>query len=106
MSQETLKSIRPRDALDWYLEHREDDLRTATLRKYHSALNIFVDWTDEADIDDMTDVQGRQLMEFKTWRKQDADLATVSLNGNLAILQRFLRFCEHIEAVPVETLRT
>jgi len=100
MSQETLESIRPRDALDWYLEHREDDLRTATLRKYDSALNIFVDWTDEVGIDDMNDVQGRQLMEFKTWRKQDADLATVSLNGNLAILQRFLRFCENIDAVP------
>src|SRR6056297_2930800 len=100
MTEDTLDPISPQDALDWYLEHREDDLRTATLRKYESALSIFVDWTDEAGIDDMNDVKGRQLMQFKTWRKQEAGLATVSLNGNLAILQRFLRFCENIDAVP------
>lgn len=100
MTQDTLDPISSQAALDWYLEHREDDLRTATLRKYESALRIFIDWTDEVGIDDMNDVKGRQLMQFKTWRKQEADLATVSLNGNLAILQRFLRFCENIDAVP------
>ena len=38
-------------------------------------------------------------MEFKTWRKSETDLETVSLNSNLAILQRFLHFCENIDAV-------
>jgi integrase len=95
-----LDPISPQDALDWYTEHREDELRAATIRKYESALSTSVDWTDRVDIDDMNDVKGRQLMQFQTWRKQEADLATVSLNGNLAILQRFLRFCENIDAIP------
>jgi integrase len=38
-------------------------------------------------------------MEYKTWRKAETGIATVSLNGNLAILQRFLRFCVKIDAV-------
>jgi hypothetical protein len=99
MAQNDLEPLAPQDALDWYLEHRRDDLRTATRRKHRSALGTFVDWTGEAGIDDMNDVGGRQLMEFKTWRKSETDLETVSLNGNLAILQRFLRFCENIDAV-------
>lgn len=47
----------------------------------------------------MNDVGGRQLIRFKTWRKNEAELNTVSLNGNLAILWTFLRFCEAIDAV-------
>ncbi|WP_158853978.1 site-specific integrase [Halorhabdus sp. CUG00001] len=99
MTEDDLEPIAPQDILDWYLEHRRDDLRTSTRRKHRSALGTFVDWTDEAGIENMNDIGGRQLMEFKTWRKTETDLVTVSLNGNLAILQRFLRFCENIDAI-------
>jgi len=95
----SLEPLEPREALDWYLEHRRDGLRTATLRKHESALGTFVDWTDEVGFENMNDIHGRQLMQFKTWRKNESDLVTVSLNGNLAIIQRFLRFCEQIDAV-------
>jgi len=47
----------------------------------------------------MNDLSGRDLMAFKTWRKSETDIKTVSLNGTLVVLQRFLRFCESIEAV-------
>jgi len=99
MSHTDLESISPRETLEWYLDHRRDELRMATRRKHESALGSFVTWADEVGIEDMNEVAGRQLMEFKTWLKTESDLATVSLNGNLAILQRFLRFCERIEAV-------
>jgi len=95
-----LETLAPQAALDWYVEHRQEELRTATRRKHQSALGTFVEWTDRVGLDDMTDLTGRRLVEFKTWRKTESDLATVSLNGNLAILQRFLRFCETVEAVP------
>ena len=100
MTQSDLEPLAPQEALDWYLQHRRDSLRTATRRKHQSALGAFVEWTDEVGIDDMNDIGGRQLMEFKTWRKTESDLTVVSLNGNLAILQRFLRFCENVDAVP------
>lgn len=100
MTQTDLEPLAPLDALDWYLQHQRDSLRTATRRKHQSALGTFVEWTNEVGIDDMNDIGGRQLMEFKTWRKTESDLTVVSLNGNLAILQRFLRFCENVDAVP------
>lgn len=99
MADDDLEPLAPQDALDWYLEHRRDDLRTATRRKHESALRTFVDWTDEIGLENMNNVGGRQLMQFKTWRKSESDLVTVSLNGNLAILQRFLTFCVNVNAV-------
>ena len=94
-----LESLTPRDGVEWYLEDRQDDLRPATMRSNRSALNIFTDWTNEAGISDLNDLTGRDLARFKTWRKTETDINRVSLNGTLAILQRFLRFCETIEAV-------
>jgi len=88
-STNNLEPISPADAVEWYLNHRRDDVRTATLRKQDSAIGTLVDWTEEVAIANMNDVRGRQLMRFKTWRKNETDVNTVSLNGNLAILRRF-----------------
>lgn len=99
MAGRELEPLAPQNALDWYLEHRQDGLRTTTRRKHESALGIFVDWTNDASIENMNDLSGRDLMRFKTWRKNQADLSTVSLNGNLAVLRTFLQFCESIDAV-------
>jgi site-specific recombinase XerD len=99
MSDEGLEPLSPEDAIDWYLEHRRDELRTATRRTHRSALNIFQDWTDDTGLSNLNDLSGRDLVAFKTWRKAETDINTVSLNGTLAVIQRFLRFCETIEAV-------
>lgn len=99
MAERELEPLEPEEAVDWYLEHRRDDVRTSTRRAHSSALHIFVEWTEEAGIDNMNALSGRQLLRFKTWRKSQADLTTVSLNGNLAILRTFLQFCESIDAV-------
>ena len=94
-----LESISPKEAVEWYLDHRRDDARIATRQKHRYALAAFLDWTATTDFDDLTDLTGRDLMRFKTWRKRDGDLANISLNGNLAVLKRFLVFCENINAV-------
>jgi integrase len=99
MAHSELDSLSPENAVDWYLEHRQDELRMAPRRKHETSLDTFVEWTAEVDIENMNRIGGRQLMSFKTWLKSESELSTVSLNGNLAILQRFLRFCERIEAV-------
>lgn len=93
------KSITPEEAVEWYLDHRRDDARMTTRRKHGYALDAFLNWTEEIEIEDMPELSGRDLMRFKTWRKREGDLAKISLNGNLAVLKRFLGFCENIDAV-------
>lgn len=100
MTARNLEPLSPSAALEWYLEDRRAELRTATWRKHASALGVFVDWTDEVSIDNLNELGGRKLLAFKTWRKTQSELCRVSLNGNLAILRTFLQFCESIEAVP------
>lgn len=99
MQARNLEPCTPERAIDWYLEHRHDEVRAATRRAHRSALSIFHDWTEETERTNMNDLSGRDLVAFKTWRKSETDINTVSLNGTLAVIQRFLRFCERIEAV-------
>lgn len=99
MGEGNLEPIAPGEAIEWYLEDRREELRTATRRTHRSGLGIFEDWTDEVDLRNLNDLSGRDLHEFKTWRKSQTDINIVSLNGTLAVLQRFLRFCETIEAI-------
>jgi site-specific recombinase XerD len=99
MTVDDLDPIIPTEAVEWYLEHRRDELRIATRRTHRSALGIFLDWADETDLTNLNDLGGREPMAFKTWGKAETDVNTVSLNGTLAVVQRFLRFCETIEAV-------
>ncbi|MEF8894340.1 tyrosine-type recombinase/integrase [Halodesulfurarchaeum sp.] len=99
MTETDLEPISPEEAVDWYLEHRHDELREATRRTHRSSLGIFLDWTDEREMSNLNNLAGRDLMAFKTWRKSQTDINSVTLNGTLAVVQRFLRFCETIEAV-------
>ncbi len=99
MSAEALEPLTPADAVEWYLEHRRESFRMATWRKNESALGVFLEWTDEVDIENINQIGGRELMAFKTWWKDRSEITAISLNGNLSILRRFLRFCEQIDAV-------
>jgi site-specific recombinase XerD len=100
MEPRNLKPITPERAIEWYHDERHEEVRAATRRAHQSALGIFQDWTDETGLDNLNDLSGRDLVAFKTWRKNETDINTVSLNGTLAVIKRFLRFCETIEAVP------
>ncbi|NIC00268.1 site-specific integrase [Halobacterium sp. R2-5] len=89
----------PAEAKAMYLDERREDARYATRRTIETGVSIFVEWTDEAGIDNMNDVQGRQLRKFRSWCKNTSDNNTVSLNGVMGVLRRFLVFCVEIEAV-------
>lgn len=46
----------------------------------------------------MSDLSGRDLQRFKTWRRDD-DLKPISLEGQLDALRIFIRWCGSIDAV-------
>lgn len=59
-----------------------------------------VRWCDEeANIDNMNDLTGRMLQEFKTWRRDENGLKPITLHGQLGALRIFLRWGESIDAV-------
>jgi len=98
MREHTLEPITPQKTKEMYLEEREN-ARYATRRTIKDVLEIFVEWAEEDEIEDMNDVRGRQLRRFKNWCQNTSDNNTVSLNGIMSVVRRFLVFCVKIEAV-------
>lgn len=99
MSENRLEPISPQEAEEMYLDERKEDARYATLRTIEDGVGLFVEWAEEAGIDDMNDIRGRQLRRFKNWCKETSENNTVSLNGIMSVLRRFLVFCVDIEGV-------
>lgn len=93
------QSMDPEEAVEMYLETRRGDTAEATVQKHGYRLKKFLEWCDHADIEDTTELNGRKLHKFRLWRKQDGDLAKVSLRGDLSTIRTFIRFCENVDAV-------
>ena len=98
-----LESLQPSEAVDLYLEAR-DDASESTLDGHYYRLKAFVAWCDEEGITNLNDVSGRDLYSYRVWRREGGysgqELKTVTLRGDLATLRAFLRFCADIEGVP------
>lgn len=88
-----------REALDLYLDTRRTDVSEQTLKAHRYRLGHFVRWADERNITDMANVDGKDLHEYRLWRREDGNLNTVSLHTQLSTLRVFLKFCERIEVV-------
>jgi site-specific recombinase XerD len=95
-----LEPISPAEAKEMYLEARKREVSESTLSGYHYRLKHFIRWCQEVEgFDNMNDLTGRKLQQFKTWRRDDGDLKPITLEGNLDALRVFIRWCESIDAV-------
>ena len=97
-----LQSITPRKALELHCEDVSGELSPNSVRAKRYQLQKFVEWcegieADESRVDDLTNLTGRHLTQFKNWRGED--ITKVTLRTNLSALRTFLRFCVSIDAV-------
>jgi hypothetical protein len=99
MHRDRLEPITPQEAEEMYLDERKEDARYATMRTIKDGVGLFIEWTNESGIDNMNNIQGRELRRFKNWCQDTSDNNTVSLNGIMSVLRRFLVFCVETEAV-------
>ncbi len=101
MHQDELEPITPDDALELYLDHRRREVTEATLRSHRSRLGHFVRWcADEKGIDNLNHLTGRNLHEFRLWRRDlNGGLAPVTEKTQMDTLRVFIRFLETIDAV-------
>ncbi len=102
MSEKTLEPISPEDATDLYFEERKEDASYDTRDTIQRGLTPFIDWCEMDGIKNLNTIGGRQLIAYKTWCKENTENGTVSLNGLLGVLRRFLVFCVQIDAVRPE----
>ncbi len=92
-----LEPLPPTDAVEQYLNHRKTELAQSSLQNHRYRLQRFLEWCEINDIQNMNDISGRSLHEYKQWRSEDVN--TMTLRAQLSTIHVFIRFCENIEAV-------
>lgn len=95
----TLEPLAPERAVELYLDHRRNEVAAQTLRSHESRLQYFTTWCDENDIENLNELTGRKLYEYRIWRRNDGDLSKVSEKTQMATLRVFVKFLESIDAV-------
>jgi len=95
-----LEPIEPSKARELYLKHKRTECRVATVKGHKYRTSHFVRWCEENGIENMNNLTGRDLHEYRLWRKEDGDLNQVSLSTQMGTIRVFLRWCSSIEAVP------
>lgn len=95
-----LEPITPRDALELYLDHRECEVASATLRSHRSRLGNFIGWCDEKDIGNLNELTRWNLREYRLWRRSEkGDIAPATEKTQMDILRVFVRFLGSIDGV-------
>lgn len=99
-TKDTLEPIEPSSARELFLKHKSTDCSKNTIQSYTYRMEHFVRWCDENGINNMNDLSGRDLQEYRLWRQEDGDLKKVTINQQMSTIRVFLKWCGSIEAVP------
>jgi len=95
----TLEPIEPTEAVELYLADRETEVTQATLTSHRYRLKHFIRWCDQNEISNLNELSGRQLHEYRQWRRADGDLTPASEKTQIDTLRVFIRWLEKIDGV-------
>ncbi len=96
----SLEPIDPETALELYLADRENNVTDATIYSHRSRLGHFIRWCNEQSITNLNELTGRQLHEYRLWRRDESDLAPATEKTQMDTLRVFIRWLESIDGVP------
>jgi integrase len=94
-----LEPIDPETALELYLAEKESAVSDAALYSHKSRLGFFLDWFEERKIENLNELTGRRLHEYKLWRRNVGDLTKVSVKTQMDTQRVFVKWLESIDAV-------
>ena len=69
-----LEPIDSETAVELYLADREAEVAKATLYSHSSRLGHFTRWCGEEDVDNLNELTGRSLHEYRLWRRNEGNL--------------------------------
>lgn len=95
----TRRDLKPREAVDRWLDSQSVDKTDETLSSYWYRLKLFVEWCeDHDDIESMQDLDGWLLDQYEAHRRgKHPTLST--LKNELTTLSNFLEYAEKLEIV-------
>ncbi len=103
-AREELDPMSPEEAVDKYFDVRDFD-RSGTVNTQRSSLNYFIRWCEREGIDNMNDLTGRDLTNYRVWRRDEAPtrvdkLAPKTEETQQKITRKFIETCETFDACP------
>ena len=102
-----LEPITPEQAIKMYEADRKQELRETSLATHQSALKFFKKWCSIQDLENLNDLTGRKLHQYRIWRREEAPTKTDKLSKQSEktqqkILRQFIRYVEKIDGVLVD----
>jgi len=95
-----LEPLEPSTAQELFLDHKETGCSESTVRNYLYRTNHFIEWCQEEGIDNLNELTGRDIQQYRLWRKDDGGLNKLTLRMQMSTLRVFLKWAGTIEAVP------
>jgi len=100
----SLKPMTPAEGKEKYLASRRGEIREQTIEEYDYQLSHFVDYTDKQGIDNLNKLSGRNLSDYKQYRRTETTpvgdpLQVKTLRDNMFTLRSFIGYLEDIDAV-------
>lgn len=95
----TLEPIDPDTAVDMYLTDKQNELAAASIKAYKSRISHLVRWCEKQDIENLNTLTGRQLHQYRLWRRDEGDLNKVTEKTQMDTIRVFVRWLESIDAV-------
>lgn len=100
----SLEPMSPREAVDKYFDNRSFEPATRNTIK-SSLCNFFLPWCEDiAGIENMNDLTGNDLADYRVWRREKASkrvdkLKPKSEETQQKIIRKFIEYCETWEVV-------
>ena len=93
------RQMHPKEAVDRYLNERKPEVAASTFQNHTYALRQFVAWCAEEELEDIGDLDGFHIHDFKLHRRAHGGVNEVTLYNNLCTLRVFIRWCESVGLV-------
>lgn len=96
-TQGDLRPLTPRDGVGRFLQSRQTDSTSETLRSYRDRCMRFVRWCEGQELLNLNQLTGRHLNEYLSHRKETCNQTT--LNNEFGTLAKLFEYCVAIEGV-------
>ncbi len=96
--EDDLQPMTPDEGVSRFLDERAGEVRESTWQNDQTRLEHFLEWCDEAGVENLNELTGRRLSEFVTWRRKQ--VAPITLQKQLSSVRMALRRWADQEAVP------
>ena len=94
-----LQPLTPEDAKQRYLRALEDDKAEGIIRTRDYKLRHFVRWCNERGIENLNNLNRRDLEDYKHWRKGDGNLKKTTVRTQMSVIRQFIEYCGRINGV-------